>query len=132
MINAERWTQGMGTVARNRRLYRAARHHNWEMQYRIHHISHSSANGDRSPTRIRRFGYARGASRWYTGEIIAEGWGRGETPARLMLGWLKSPPHSRIIHTPYYQEFGVAAARGIAETPRAYGALVTVDFGARY
>jgi uncharacterized protein YkwD len=131
LINEERASSGLARLTSRRRLYRAARHHNADMQINIHHMTHTSSNGDSMSTRIRRYGYMSGASRWSVGEIIGEGWGSNETPLQIMNAWLRSPGHDKVIHTARYRDFGVAARYGTAENPNASGAIFTVDFGRR-
>jgi uncharacterized protein YkwD len=131
LINDYRASRGLHTLVQRRRLFRAARYHNADMQRHIHRLTHNSSNGESPTQRIRRFGYMSGANYWRVGEVIGERWGAGASARAVFNDWAGSRIHGPILRKARWRDFGVAGRHGTAENANANGALFTVDFGRR-
>ena len=110
-VNRVRDNRGLERVVRDRRLHRAAAAHARDMTARDY-FSHVTPEGERLSDRLRDVGYISGRVPWRVGETLA--WGRRgmATPAAIVAGWMRSPPHRRII-LGRYEEIGVGVADGV-------------------
>ena len=124
-INRARADRGLGALAVDRRLRRAAVVQARDMGSR-RYFSHVTPDGKRPSDRLRGTGYITGRVAWHIGETLA--WGRGElsTPAATVSAWMRSAQHRRILLGPFL-EIGVGAARGVPFGGR--GATYAADFG---
>lgn len=127
LINEERAINGLSLLTVNISLQQAAQHHSKAMNKR-------SFFGHRSMLkRIRRAGYARGASAWRVGEVI--GWGKGESgsPKSIVSAWMQSQAHRETLLLPAFHEMGVGVVKGSPRSRkrRSGAAIYTVDFGSR-
>ena len=110
-INRVRAARGLELVVRDRRLQRAAAAHARDMTARGY-FSHVTPEGERLSDRLRQADYISGRVPWRVGETLAWGSGRMATPAAAVAGWMRSPPHRRVI-LGRYAEIGVGVADGI-------------------
>ena len=110
-VNRARGEHGLEPVLRDRRLRRAAAAHARDMTAR-NYFSHVTPEGERLTDRVRESGYISGRVPWRVGETLA--WGRGSmaTPTAIVAGWMRSPPHRRVI-LGRYDEIGVGVAEGV-------------------
>jgi uncharacterized protein YkwD len=124
-INHVRAERGLGALAVDRRLRRAAVAHVRDMVSR-RYFSHVTPEGKRLPDRLRASGYITGRAAWHVGEGLA--WGRRElsTPSATVAAWMRSAPHRRIVLGAFL-EIGVGVARGVPFGGR--GATYAADFG---
>ena len=124
-VNLVRADRGLGALAEDRRLRRAAVAHARDMVSR-RYFAHVTPEGSRLSDRLRANGYLSGRVAWHVGEALA--WGRRElsTPSATVAAWLRSPPHRRIVLGPFSQ-IGVGVARGVPFAGR--GATYAADFG---
>ena len=123
LVNEQRAGAGLGALAHDRHLARAARRFSWSM-VRERFFAHISPEGSTLAGRARAAGYP-GAT---LGETL--GWGAGDlaTPAAIVNGWMNSPPHHEILMSGAFQRIGLGVAAGSPEgAPQA--ATVTADFG---
>jgi uncharacterized protein YkwD len=123
LVNAQRAGAGLGALAHDRRLAKAARRFSTSM-VRERFFDHVSPEGSTLSTRARAAGYSGGA----LGETI--GWGEGElaTPAAIVQAWMASPPHHAILMSRAFRRIGLGVAMGSPEGGDA-AATVTADFG---
>jgi uncharacterized protein YkwD len=119
LINSIRARHGLRPVRADRRLARAARGHSRDM-LRRGYFAHEGPDGTPA-SRVRAAGYRFAA----VGEVIAWGTGSLSSPRALVRGWMKSPPHRRIILSRTFREIGVGLARSGRK------AYATADFGRR-
>jgi uncharacterized protein YkwD len=91
LINQQRARNGLGRLASNRRLGRAATRHARDMA-RHNYFSHVSLSGKSPLRRVRAAGWRRGI-----GEALAWGCGPQASPAAIVAAWLNSPSHRAII-----------------------------------
>ena len=124
-VNRVRADRGLGALAEDRRLRRAAVAHARDMVSRSY-FAHVTPDGRRLADRLRASGYITGRVAWHVGEGLA--WGRRElsSPAATVDAWMRSAPHRRIVLGPYL-EIGVGVARGVPFGGR--GATYAADFG---
>jgi uncharacterized protein YkwD len=123
LVNEQRAGAGLGALAHDRRLARAARRFSSSM-VRERFFAHVSPEGSTLGARAHAAGYSGGT----LGETI--GWGSGDlaTPASIVSGWMQSPPHHAILMSGAFRRIGLGVATGSpAGTPQA--ATVTADFG---
>jgi uncharacterized protein YkwD len=123
LVNEQRAGVGLGALAHDRRLARAARRFSSSM-VRQRFFDHVSPGGSTLPGRAHAAGYAGGT----LGETI--GWGAGvlATPAAIVQGWMASPPHHAILMSGTFRRIGLGVAMGSPEG-EAQAATVTADFG---
>ena len=110
-VNSVRSERGLEPVVKDRRLQRAATAHARDMAARGY-FSHVTPEGERLSDRLRQSGYISGRVPWRVGETLAWGRNRMATPAAAVAGWMRSPPHRRVI-LGRYREIGVGVATGI-------------------
>jgi uncharacterized protein YkwD len=77
--------------------------------------------------------YRAHATRVSLGQNIAWGTGVQATPARIVDGWMASPPHRRIILTGSFRDAGVAAIPAVPSSygHGEYGATYVIELGTR-
>lgn len=130
LINAERRKHGLHTLRLDPRLSKAARHHSRDM-VRRRYFSHTTPDGIGFAQRIRGAGYLTPSRRWLVGENIAWGWRRRDAAARIVRGWMHSPPHRAEILEPSFRDMGVGAVAGTPRPLPRGGGTFTVDFGVK-
>jgi len=123
LVNAQRAGAGLGPLAHDRRLARAARRFS-ALMVRERFFDHVSPEGSTLAARARAAGYRGGT----LGETI--GWGAGvlATPAAIVGEWMASPPHHAVLMSGGFRRIGLGVAMG---SPAGAGqaATVTADFG---
>ena len=124
LVNAYRTTQGLGTLAANQRLTRAAKLHSDDM-VRRRYFAHESPSGADLMTRMRRVRYRLQSA----GENIAAGTDVLGTPMAAFLGWVDSPAHKENMLGAQFREVGVGVALGFPTGGA--GATYTMTFGTR-
>jgi uncharacterized protein YkwD len=129
LVNAERARHGLAPLRAVGMLSSAAGAHSRDM-VRRHYFSHTGPGGSTPARRVARTGYLHGARSWAVGETIAWGSGRLATPAALVRGWLRSPPHRKTLLDARFRDLGVGVALGSpgGSDP---ATTVTADLGAR-
>jgi uncharacterized protein YkwD len=108
-VNAERGVRGLAPVRAQADLTGAARAHALSMAHRAF-VSHDSANGRSFSLRLLDHGYARsGFSGWVVGEDIASARAGtvAATPRGVVLLWMRSAPHRRVILGRTFRDAGV-------------------------
>ena len=128
MINAERRSHGLGTLAVNRRLSLAARRHSRDMVHR-RYFAHFAPGGHGPAERIQRAGYLDGARRWLIGETLGWGWGQNASSHQIVEAWMHSPEHRRILLGQAYREIGVGVVPGGPFPRPEPEATFTAEFG---
>ncbi len=128
LVNKQRAKRGLRPVRVRYDLTRAARAHARDLARR-NRLTHRSANGDSTGSRLRRYGYTSGGYRsWSVGENIA--WGRygtlHATPTAIVAAWMKSTSHRRVILRTVFRDVGVGVAK--SGSGRRY---FTLDMGRR-
>jgi len=124
LVNRQRAGAGLGALAHDRRLARAARRFS-ALMVRERFFDHVSPEGSTLTARARAAGYP--------GRTLGEtiGWGTGvlATPAAIVRGWMASPPHHAILMSGAFRRIGLGVVLG---SPAGAGqaATVTADFGA--
>jgi uncharacterized protein YkwD len=123
LVNEQRAGAGLGGLAHDRRLARAARRFSSSM-VRERFFDHVSPEGSTLGARAQAAGYSGGM----LGETI--GWGAGSlaTPAAIVTGWMQSPPHHEILMSGAFRRVGLGVAMG-SPVGAAQAATVTADFG---
>ena len=124
-INRVRDDRGLGALAPDRRLQRAAGQQARDMVAR-RYFAHVTPDGDGLSDRLRAAGYITGRVAWHVGETLCWGRGKFSTPAATVAAWMRSPSHRRIILGPF-AEVGVGVARGVPSGGR--GLTYAADFG---
>jgi uncharacterized protein YkwD len=131
LVNNARAARGLHRLTLRTSLCRAARSHSLSM-LRLSYFSHSSASGETYAQRIRRYGYSRtGSSYWSVGEVI--GWGAGSTygsAKAIFKAWMRSTAHRTVIFTGRWRDVGIGRALG-TYAGIAGVRMFTVDFGRR-
>jgi uncharacterized protein YkwD len=130
LLNAVRKAHGLTSLRMNARLTRAARAHSRDM-VRRRYFAHVTPEGLNFADRIRGTGYLRTTRRWLVGETLAWGWRRRAAPARIVSGWLHSPPHRKVMLNPAYREVGIGVVTGVPRALPRGGATYTADFGVK-
>ena len=124
LVNEQRATVGLGALAHDRHLARAARRFSTSM-VRERFFAHVSPEGTTLGARAEAAGYS--------GESLGEtiGWGEGflATPAAIVNAWMQSPPHHEVLMSAGFHKIGLGVAMGSPEGA-AQAATVTADFGA--
>jgi uncharacterized protein YkwD len=128
LLNAERRSRGLGSLAPDRRLRTAANRHSGDMVAR-QYFAHRSPSGSDVGARARAAGWAPRNRSWIVGENI--GWGSGSlaTPAKMVDAWMASPGHRANVLRRSFREVGVAAVYGVPSGGD--GATFTTVFGGR-
>ena len=128
LLNAARAHHGAPPLRADRRLARAAAAHSRDMVAN-RYFAHRSRTGERPSQRIAHAGWMHGRRRWHVGENLAWGTLRRARPAAIVVAWLRSPAHRRIMLDRRYRFVGVGVARGIPFPGSRYGLTYTADFG---
>ena len=126
-VNAERAARGLASVKPQARLMRAARAHSRSMAHRSF-FSHDSLNGASFGLRLLGNGYERdGFAAWSVGENIASArvGTVAATPRAVVLLWMRSAAHRRVILGKAFRDAGIGIHR---KGGRRY---VTLDLGRR-
>ena len=131
LVNRKRDDAGLGSLARDRRLQKAAQRHN-ERMHGNGCFAHQCPGEGGLDTRLRDVGYlSDGLRRWGYAENIAWGRkGRG-TPASIVDAWMHSSGHRANILSRDFRDLGVGFAAGTPSKRGASGGIFTVDFGVR-
>lgn len=113
LVNKQRAKRGLRPVRIRYDLTRASRAHARDMARRDR-LTHRSANGDATGSRLRRYGYASSGYRsWSVGENIA--WGRYgtpyATPTAIVAAWMNSYSHRKVILRTVFRDVGVGVAK---------------------
>jgi uncharacterized protein YkwD len=127
-INAERRTRGLGALSVNPRLVLAARRHSRDM-VRHRYFAHLAPSGSDPAYRIGQTGYLSDAVPWLVGETLAWGTGDGASARSIVLAWMHSPDHRRILLRGSYRELGVGVVWGAPLRRSGPQATVTAEFG---
>jgi uncharacterized protein YkwD len=128
LINQERRDRGLTELKAQPQLLKAAKRHSDDM-VRRHYFDHTSPTGNTMKDRAVAAKYIRPHGSWRVAENIAWGGGSLGSPAKIVAGWMKSPPHRANILDPGLRHAGIGTA-GSAPSGRA-GATFTVVLGVR-
>ena len=112
-VNAERAARGLARARPQADLRRAARAHSRSMAHRSF-FSHDSSNGASFGLRLLGHGYRRaGYSGWSAGENIASArvGTVAATPQGVVLLWMRSAPHRRVILSGAFRDAGIGIHR---------------------
>jgi uncharacterized protein YkwD len=98
-----------------------------------HHGSVDGREGASTPIkRLRFLGYIPPGKRWIVGEDLRQATLGTDTPALVVQAWMDSPPHRAEILKAKYEDIGVDAEPGIANSfPVITGVTVAAEFGFR-
>jgi uncharacterized protein YkwD len=127
-INAERGSHGLRALRVDPRLALAARRHSRDM-VRHRYFAHRAPSGSDPAQRIGQTGYLSDALPWLVGETLAWGTGGGASPHGIVLAWMHSPPHRRILLRGRYRELGLGVVWGAPLRRSGPQATVTAEFG---
>lgn len=131
LLNDQRSRAKRGQLGSDGRLRRAAQRHSAAMVSEGF-FAHAAPGARGIVRRVRATGYLRGAVRWYVGENLAWAYGRLSSPAKVVEGWMESPPHRHNLLRGGFDEVGIGIVRG---TPtgagESSGVTVTTDYGFR-
>ncbi len=131
LVNEQRSAAGAGPVYGNGKLEQAALVHSRDM-VSDGFFAHTSPDGTDFVDRITDTGYISGARSWLAGENLAWGSGSLSTPAEVVQGWMKSPPHRANLLNERYREIGIGVVRGTPEDASDNdGATVSSEYGTR-
>ena len=128
LLNEERAAHGLGALALDRRLTRAALGHSRAMVTQKY-FAHDSQSGQRFSGRIAATGWMDDRARWTVGENI--GWGSGSLalPREIMKAWMRSAGHRRNILDRGFRVVGIGVERGAPIVGVSNGITYTTDFG---
>jgi uncharacterized protein YkwD len=128
-LNAARAVRGRPPLRADPQLARAARGMAHDMVAR-HYFAHVTPRGTTLGRRVARTGWMPRARSWWLGETLAWGpAGRASTPGAIVLAWLRSPPHRRVLLDGRYRGVGIGVAPGTP--PGGPGRTFAADFGRR-
>ena len=98
-----------------------------------HYGSVDGRNNASSPIhRLRFLGYLPPGRRWIVGEDLRQAPVPTDTPAQVVSAWMNSPPHRERILKAKFEDIGVSAEHGIADSfPVNSGVTVAAEFGFR-
>jgi uncharacterized protein YkwD len=98
-----------------------------------HHGSVDGRVGRSSPIkRLRFLGYIPPGKRWIVGEDLRQATLGTDTPNGVVQAWMNSPPHRQRILKARFEDIGVCAQPGIANSfPVTSGVTVAAEFGFR-
>jgi uncharacterized protein YkwD len=131
LINQERASYGLQSVAPNADLRQAAVSHSNEM-ISEGYFEHTSPAGLTFMDRIESTGYMHSARSWVVGENLVWGTGPRSTPQALVTSWMNSPPHRENLLRPNFREIGIAAVPGTPESQSDLtGVTVSSEYGYR-
>ena len=128
LLNRQRAAAGLSRIHGNRKLAKAAKRHSRDMVAK-RYFDHSSPTGSTLLSRLTDVRYVTATISWFAAENIAWGSGRYATPAKIVKGWMHSPPHRANILSAQARDAGVGVALGAPSGGR--GATYTLDFGRR-
>jgi uncharacterized protein YkwD len=128
LLNAARAQHGLAPLRRDPRLTRAAARHSRDMVAH-RYFAHESRDGARFSKRIAATGFMRARPRWWVGENLAWGRDRDAAPESVVLAWLRSPAHRRVVLSARYRRVGIGVARGTPDGTAGPGVTYTADFG---
>lgn len=118
MINSYRARQGLGPLALDVKLTKAARRHSADLARRDR-ISHRGSDGSDPWTRVKRAGYRP--------RLAAENVGTGQMSlAEVFRGWQDSPGHNKNLLLPDATEMGIAL---VTDPDSRYGTFWTLVLG---
>jgi uncharacterized protein YkwD len=89
-------------------------------------FSHVAPDGQTLSDRVG--GYVGGGRSWSVGEVLAWATGPLATPRRVMVAWMASPRHRRIVARSAWRAVGVAVVVGVPNDT-SIGATYVADFG---
>jgi uncharacterized protein YkwD len=131
LLNAERAAQGLGPLAADAALQRAATAFAQDMVTR-RFFDHTSPDGGTMLDRLKAGGWLPASGAWTAGENIA--WGAGDvgTPARIVAAWMASPGHRANILQAAFTQIGLGIVAGAPQAGVSGAAATYVtDFGSR-
>lgn len=132
LVNRERVSHHLPALAANASLAAVASAHSEEMVNRDY-FSHRSPSGATPEMRILTSGYVGPSSRVAVGENVATAGGDLSTPAKVVSGWMSSPPHRANILDRGFRASGVGIALGMPPRDsggwQGPGATYTQDLG---
>ena len=130
LVNVERARNGLPALLGDRQLAQAAARHSRDMVQRAF-FSHVTPSGAILTDRLRRSRYIRPHTAWDVGEALGWGSGASATPSAIVVAWIASPPHERILLGADFRQVGVGVAAGSPEpgAPGITGASYTLDAG---
>jgi uncharacterized protein YkwD len=130
LVNRERSTHGVGPLATNSDLQRAAQGHSESMASGSY-FEHTGPGGTLLE-RITASGYLPGPNALYSvGENIAYGSLQDSTPVAIVAAWMASPGHRANILNPSFREVGIGVSPHLPSSLGGgeAGAMYTEDFG---
>jgi uncharacterized protein YkwD len=77
-----------------------------------HYFAHDSRSGARFSAHIARTGGMRGRRHWRVGENLAWGTGPYAAPRLIVLAWLRSPAHRRVLLKRAFRVVGIGIVSG--------------------
>ena len=112
LVNQQRAAHHLAPLRAQASLFRSARAHTDNMAT-VPFFSHDSPNGSTPGERAIAAGYTtRGCRSWMIGEAIAWGSAGYASPAQIVRGWMKSPPHRAILLGRSFRDVGIGVAVG--------------------
>jgi uncharacterized protein YkwD len=129
LVNNERTARGLGALADNAQLNKAAQGHSQDMVAR-RYFSHTTPEGTTFSSRIFASGYATSRTYRALAENIAWGSGSLGTPAQIVKSWMGSSGHRANILNGNLRDSGIGIAAGTPTGART-GGTYTQDFGTR-
>lgn len=121
LVNHIRARHGLHRLAVSRALATAATGHSGDM-IRANFFGHASSNG--TPMRVRVQRYTR--ARWVGENLAVVSRVRGSTARRVVLMWMRSPGHRRVLLSRRSRRIGVGKRTGRLGQTRA--SVYTADF----
>lgn len=130
LINKRRNKHGLSALRPNGSLKKAAKRHTGKM-VASGCFEHQCSGESDVVGRVTSAGYLPCGCSWQVGENIAWGKKGRSTPAAIVKGWMKSPPHRAIILTKGFDHVDVGVLPGKPGSRHARAATYTADFGGR-
>ncbi len=106
LINVIRRANHLGSLRANPQLQAVATAQVKDM-VRLDYFADIRPSGITPATLVAATPYGRHARSLAVGENIGWGTGRASTPARMVQGWMESPPHRELLLTAEYRDAGV-------------------------
>ncbi len=128
LVNGERADAGLGPLAPDPELTRAALAHSREM-VAAGYFSHTGGDGSSAVDRIRATGYIPTDRAWTVGENLAWGTGTLATPEAIVAAWMRSPGHRDNVLRPVFREIGLGVVAGNPQHSDGAGATYATTFG---
>jgi uncharacterized protein YkwD len=131
LVNQERARVGLGALADQPQLDRAAAEHAADMLARDF-FDHVTPDGLTPLDRVTADGYLSGARTYVVGENLALATGDA-SPARMVAAWMGSPHHRANILRREFRDSGIAVAASVPASDRdgLPGGLYVQEFGVR-